>query len=183
MKPLARLALVAVLVMPAAGCASSDDIQDAIAAINPFGDTKKALPGERRDVLTDQSPLQAAKNKAVAIGGSHSIAAWTGAGGPAGNDSGHTSLNGSGSSLSWSNRVGNVGGGGMLREDVRAFARPVAASGRVFTYDPSGTITATSLSGGTSWSTSVRPCRQRHPGHHRRPRHRRLARLCRHRLG
>lgn len=157
MKPFVRLALAVALVVPATGCSSSDDIQDAIQAINPFGDSKKSLPGERRDVLTDQSPIQAAKNRNVVIGGSRSIGAWTGAGGPAGNDSGHATLNGSGSNLSWSNRVGNVGGGGMLREDVRAFARPVAAAGRVFTYDPNGTVTATSLSGGTSWTASVRP--------------------------
>lgn len=157
MKHLARLALAAALVVPLQACSSSDDIQDAIAAINPFGDSKKALPGERRDVLNDQTPLQAARNKAVSIGGARAIAAWTGAGGPAGNDSGHATLNGSGSTLAWSTHVGNVGSGGMLREDVRAFARPIAAAGRIYTYDPSGTVTAVSQSGGVSWSASVRP--------------------------
>lgn len=156
MSHLARLALVAALVVPAAGCSSTDDIQDAIASINPFGDSKKALPGERHEVLTDQAGLQA-KNRAVTIGGPRQVSAWTGAGGPAGNDAGHVALGGSGSTLVWSNRVGNVGSGSMLREDVRAFARPVSAAGRVFTLDPSGTVTATSLAGGTSWSTSVRP--------------------------
>jgi len=156
MSHLARLALLAVLVVPAAGCSSTDDLQDAIAAVNPFGESKKTLPGERHEVLTDQAPLQA-KNRAVAVGGARQVSAWTGAGGPAGNDAGHASLGGSGTTLVWSTRVGNIGSGSMLREDVRAFARPISASGRVFTMDPTGTVSATSLSGGVSWSTSVRP--------------------------
>ena len=91
MSQLARLALAVALVVPAVGCSSTDDIQDAIAAINPFGDSKKPLPGERQEVLTDQSPLQSAKNKGVVIGGAHQIGAWTGAGGPAGRSEEHTS--------------------------------------------------------------------------------------------
>ena len=156
MSHLARFALVAALLVPAVGCSSTDDIQDAVAAINPFGDAKKSLPGERRDVLAE-APIQVAKNRNVALGGARQISAWTGAGGPAGNDAGNASLNGSGGSLAWSTRTGNVGSGSMLREDVRAFARPVAAGGRVFTLDPNGNVTAVSLSGGVSWNVSVRP--------------------------
>ncbi len=48
MTKLLRLALIATLLVPAAGCSSTDDLQDAIAAVNPFGDSKKTLPGERQ---------------------------------------------------------------------------------------------------------------------------------------
>lgn len=158
MPKLLRLALVAALVWPAAACNSTDDLQDAISAINPFGDSKKPLSGERVDVLTDNSPVVSAKAHAVAIGAPRSISAWTGAGGPAGNDPGNVALSGSGGSQIWSAKVADVDSGGMLREGVRAFTRPVAAGGRAFVLDPSGNVTAVSLSGGgTLWRTNVRP--------------------------
>lgn len=153
----ARLALVAALMTPLAGCSSTDDIQDAIAAVNPFGDSKTPLPGERHDLLAEGTPIQVAKSRAVTLGGTRSVSAWTSAGGPPGNDAGNASLNGSGGSQVWSVRAGNVGSGSMLREDVRAFAPPVAASGRAFVLDPNGNVAAISLSGGASWTTSVRP--------------------------
>ncbi|TBW39805.1 hypothetical protein EYW49_05980 [Siculibacillus lacustris] len=158
MSKLLRLALVVVLTGGAVGCSSTDDFQDAIAAINPFGDAKKNLSGERQPVLSDQSPVQIAKGRPVSIGGTRSVSAWTGSGGPAGNDSGNVALSGSGSTRTWSTRAADVGSGSMLREDVRAFSRPVAAGGRAFVLDPAGNVTAVSLSGGgVSWQAKVRP--------------------------
>jgi len=157
MTKLLRLALIATLLVPAAGCSSTDDLQDAIAAVNPFGDSKKALPGERQPVLSDVTPGQLARNKPVSIPGPRGVNGWTGAGGPAGNDSGHVALDGASGNRVWSTRAAETGSGGMLRGDVRVFAGPVAASGRAFVLDPAGNVTAVSLSGGTAWRTSVRP--------------------------
>ena len=157
MSKLARLALLAALAGPLVGCSSTDDIQDAIGAINPFGDSKKPLPGERQEVFDGQSPLQVAKNKPVSVGGARAVSAWTAVGGPPGNDAGHVALNGSGGTQVWSTRAGDVGSGSIVREDVRAFARPIAAAGRAFVLDPNGNVTALSLAGGTAWRASVRP--------------------------
>lgn len=157
MSKLLRLALAVAVVVPTVGCSSSDDFQDAVAMINPFGDNKKPLPGERVPVVADQTAEMTAKGKPVAIGASRSVASWTGAGGPAGNDPGNVALNGSGATHVWTTRAGDVGSGSMLRADVRAFSRPVSAAGRVFVLDPSGNVTAVSLAGGVSWQTSVRP--------------------------
>lgn len=157
MTKLLRLALIAVLAAPTVGCSSTDDLQDAIAAVNPFGESKKALPGERKSVLSDVSPGQLAKNKAVSLPGARSVSTWGGVGGPAGNDSGHVALDGANGNRVWSTRAAEAGSGGMLRGDVRVFAGPVAGGGRAFVLDPSGYVTAVSLSGGTSWRVSVRP--------------------------
>jgi outer membrane protein assembly factor BamB len=158
MPKLFRLALVAALALPAAACNSTDDIQDAIQAINPFGDSKKALTGERVPVLTDNTPVASAKTKGVSIGAPRSVSAWTGAGGPAGNDPGNVAIGGSGGSRIWSAKVADVDSGGMIRESVRAFSRPVAYGGRAYVLDPAGNVTAVSLAnGGTAWRTNVKP--------------------------
>ncbi len=157
MSRLRRLALLAALAAPLSACSSTDDVQDAIAAVNPFGDSKKPLPGDRVDVLADQSPLQNAKQKPVSIGGARSVSAWTSVGGPAGNDAGNVALNGSGGTNAWSTRAGNVGSGSFMREDVRAFVGPIAVGGRAYVLDPNGNVTAVSLSGGTSWTAALRP--------------------------
>ncbi len=152
-----RLALIAALTLPAVGCSSTDDIQDAMSAINPFGDSKKPLPGERQAVMSDIAPGQLAKNKPVALPGPRALSNWTGVGGPAGNAAGHVALDGSGATRVWSTRAAETGTGGMLRGDVRAFAGPVAAGGRAFVLDPAGNVSAVSLSGGTSWRVALRP--------------------------
>ena len=157
MSKLLRLALAAALLAPTVGCTSTDDIQDAITAINPFGDSKKPLPGDRQAVIGDLAPGQLAKNKPVLIPGPRSLNGWTGAGGPAGNDSGHVALDGANGNRVWSTRAAEIGSGGMLRGDPRTFARPVSAGGRAFVLDPSGNVTAVSLSGGTAWRVNVRP--------------------------
>lgn len=157
MSKLARFVLSAALLVPAAGCSSTDDIQDAIAAVNPFGDSKKALPGERQELFGGDTPIQVARNKPVSIGAARTVSTWNSVGGPAGNDAGHATLGGSGTRQAWSVRSGSVGSGSMLREDVRSFSAPIAAAGRAFVLDPSGNVTAVSLSGGVSWTASVRP--------------------------
>lgn len=151
-----RLALLATLVAPLPACSSTDDLQDAIAAVNPFGDSKKPLPGERQDVF-DGSPLQVAKNKSVSVGAARSVSAWTSVGGPGGNDAGNVALSGSGATNVWSTRAGDVGSGSFMRQDVRSFVGPVAASGRAFVLDPNGNVTAVSLAGGVSWHAALRP--------------------------
>ena len=156
MSKLLRLALLAALAAPLPACSSTDDLQDAIAAVNPFGDSKKPLPGERQEVL-ETGQYQVSKTKTASVGGARSISAWTSVGGPAGNDAGNVALSGSGTTNVWSTRAGNVGSGSFLREDVRAFVGPVTAAGRAFVLDPNGGVTAVSLAGGVSWTASLRP--------------------------
>lgn len=157
MSKLLRLAVVAALVLPSVGCSSTDDIQDAVSAINPFGDGKDKLPGERRPVLTDEMPTEAAKGRPVAITGTRTLSGWPNAAGPASNDTGNIALSGNGAARVWSTSAAVVGSGSMIRGDVRAFARPVADGARIFVLDPSGNVTAVSNGGGLAWRTSVRP--------------------------
>ncbi len=157
MSKLLRLALITALTAPTLGCSSTDDFQDAIAAVNPFGDSKKPLSGDRQPVLADQTPGQNAKNRPVSVPGPRALSSWNGTGGPAGNDPGHVALDGASGNRVWSTRAADVGAGGMLRGDVRAFSGPVAAGGRAFVFGPSGHVTAVSLAGGAAWRVSVRP--------------------------
>ncbi|NLH82417.1 MAG: PQQ-binding-like beta-propeller repeat protein [Phyllobacteriaceae bacterium] len=156
MSKLLRLALLATLAAPLPACSSTDDLQDAIAAVNPFGDSKTPLPGNRRDVL-DQTATEVAKNRTVSIGAARSIGAWTSVGGPTGNAAGNVALSGSGATNVWSTRAGDVGSGSFLREDVRAFVGPVTTAGRAYVLDPNGNVTAVSLAGGVSWTAALRP--------------------------
>lgn len=156
MSKLLRLALLATLAAPLAACSSTDDLQDAIAAVNPFGESKTPLAGERRDAL-DQSSVPVAKNRSVSLGAARSLGAWPSVGGPAGNDAGNVALSGSGTTNVWSTRAGDVGSGSILREDVRAFVGPVSTAGRAYVLDPNGNVTAVSLAGGVSWTAALRP--------------------------
>jgi outer membrane protein assembly factor BamB len=148
------LSVTAVLV---AGCVSSDDIQDTIGAINPFGGSEDKLPGERRPALNDVATVTSAKGRAVSLSAQRSVN-WTQGAGPTGNNPGNASLGGGSGQKLWQATAGEVGAGGMTRADIRMFARPVAAGGRIFVYDPNGNVSAHSAEGGGRlWRTKVRP--------------------------
>jgi outer membrane protein assembly factor BamB len=153
-----RLGVVAAALAAAlTGCSSTDDLSDSISSINPFAEKEKILPGTRVAVLPDQSPAQLAKNKPVTVPGARPAANWGQAGGPPGNNPGNVSLDGTAGNRVWAASAGDVGAGGMTRDTIRVFARPVAADGRIFVYDPNGNVSAHSASGGARiWRVNLR---------------------------
>jgi outer membrane protein assembly factor BamB len=141
------------------GCASDGPV-DAISDMNPFKAEERLLPGERRSVLTGVDPLQETTNRQASPGAAVPRPDWPQPGGPANNDSGNISASVSGSRV-WSVKAGQAEGGaafGFGAGGIRVSARPVAAGGVAFAYDPSGTVTAISLAnGGSPWRVNVRP--------------------------
>ncbi|MDR3375540.1 MAG: PQQ-binding-like beta-propeller repeat protein [Ancalomicrobiaceae bacterium] len=154
LRPIAGL-----LVLLALGaCTSTDDFQDAIASVNPFGDSKKKLPGDRHAVLDETTTTQVTKGKTVAISPARSIGNWGQAAGPIGNNPGNAALNSTSGTRIWAANAGDVGAADWSRDSVRVSARPVAADGRIFVYDPNGNVSAHSAdSGGRIWKVSLRP--------------------------
>lgn len=152
------LALVAGLATGLAGCASGDDVSDAIQSINPFAQKEEILPGNRRPVLDGQDPVSAQGGRTVSVGSARAIGTWQQAGGTGSNNAGHVSLAGSGNRV-FSTRAGSPAGGGGFTggTEVRVFARPVIGNGAAFVFDPTGTVSAVSLGGGRLWSTSLKP--------------------------
>jgi outer membrane protein assembly factor BamB len=152
-------ALVLLSGLTLSGCVSSDDISDTIGSLNPFAGSEERLPGERKPALNDIAVATPVKGRgiAVAMPAPRSVA-WTQGGGPAGNNPGNARIEGGSGQKIWQASAGEVGAGGMTRADLRLFARPVAAGGRVFVYDPNGNVTALSADGGGRlWRTGVRP--------------------------
>lgn len=154
--PFARIALAAVLAFGLAGC-------DTLSSLNPFNPKQTPLPGTRVDVFTSDDALASASQtrSSATISAAQSNADWPNAGGPANNNPGNVSFSGSGG-RAWSSTVmgGSVGtnwlAGGSIAD--RVSARPVIGGGQVFVYQPNGSVSALSLSGGgRSWQVSLKP--------------------------
>jgi outer membrane protein assembly factor BamB len=141
------------------GCAS-DGPMDAVKDLNPFREEERLLPGERRPVLTGTNPLAETTNQPARPGPAAARPDWPQPGGPATNDAGNVSAAVSGA-RAWSVKAGQAEGGaafGFGAGGIRLSARPVAAGGVVYTYDPSGNVAAVNLSsGGSVWRVNVRP--------------------------
>ena len=153
-KPMA----VVMLAMTLASCTTADDISDAIASINPLGDSKKKMVGDRKPVFTAEQPVQMAKGKTVSIPGARSLGSWGQAAGPIGNNPGNVALSGSNGNRIWTANAADVGAAGFGRDSVRVSSRPVSADGRIFVYDPNGNVSANSAdSGGRIWKVSLKP--------------------------
>jgi outer membrane protein assembly factor BamB len=154
----ARAVAGLMLILSLQACSSSDDMQDAIAAINPFGDAKKKLPGDRIPVLEASTPVKVAKGKSVAIAGSKSVNVWGQAAGPVANNPGNASLAGTAGDRVWSATAVSAGPSDFGRQAVRVSARPVAADGRVFSYGPTGDVSANAADGGGQiWKVNLKP--------------------------
>ena len=156
---LARSAAGLLVLLCLSACASSDDIADAVASINPFGDSKKKLPGERNPVLADQSgSVQIAKGKSVVVPPAKPVGAWGQAAGPVSNNPGNGALSGTSGERIWSTSAADPGPSDFGRDPVRVFARPVGADGRIYSYDPNGNVSAVSSDGGGRlWKASLKP--------------------------
>lgn len=158
-----------VLVVAGVGLAVSgcESFQDAMYDFNPFSEKDKILPGDRRTVLSgNELPAgEGVARRAAAPGPQHANSDWPQAGGTAANDPGNLAYSGGGARV-WSSAaaagsraftVPNFGLSGNTAT-LRIGARPVVGGGLVFVYDPTGVVTALSLSGGgRAWQQTVRP--------------------------
>jgi outer membrane protein assembly factor BamB len=144
-----RSILIALCAVPLlAGCATVGDTFD---DLNPFSEDDAPIPGERRAVGSAADPVLAISNTSVSIPGPSGAIDWPNPGGNAANNPGHVSLSGA---QSWNAQAGLVSG----RRSVRMAALPIVSGGRAFVYDPSGNVTAVSISGGgQSWRRDLRP--------------------------
>jgi outer membrane protein assembly factor BamB len=142
-----------------AGCASDGPV-DAIKDMNPFREEERLLPGERKPVLTGTNPIAETTNQPARVGPATPRTDWPQPGGPASNDAGNVAASVSGG-RAWSVKAGQSEGSaafGFGAGGIRLSARPVAAGGVAYTYDPSGNVAAISLSnGGSVWRVSARP--------------------------
>lgn len=130
----------------------------AVLSLVACGNREIILPGERLDPLAVTSPDGPAVEGPAAAGSTAlSLAApslngeWSHRAGNAAHQPGHVAL-GAGTARIWSNAIGQ---GNDRRH--RISADPIVAGGRVFTLDSRARVTASALSGGTAWSTDIRP--------------------------
>ena len=87
---------------------------------------------------------------------------WSQPGGNTSNNPGHLVLAAGGRGRIWRAKLGAAGTGtgvtSFLDESVRISARPIAYQGRVYVYDPNGTVSSNALgNGGRAWRVSLRP--------------------------
>ncbi len=143
-----------------AGCGSDGPV-DAITSLNPFKSEEQKLPGERRAALPGTDPAAQVAGQPASIGAPAALADWSQPGGNPANDPGNVAGSVTGT-RSWSVRAGEPGSSGRFGfssgKSVRVSARPVAVGGFIYVYDPSGNVSAHSVTnGGRSWRVNVRP--------------------------
>lgn len=156
----AAVLLATGLPLVAAGCGTDGPI-DAISEMNPFKKEEQRIPGDRRSVLGGTDPVAGAANKSAAIGPASAVSAWSQPGGNAANDPGNVAAGASGA-VAWTVSAGTASSGGTFGlgtgKGLRVAARPVAAGGTVYVYDPEGDVQAHSVAtGGRVFSVNLRP--------------------------
>ena len=163
-----KVVLVAGVCFAVSGC---ETFQDAVYDFNPFAEKDKVLPGDRRAVFTgNELPAgEGATRRAASLGPQRANDDWPQAGGNPANNPGNLAYAGGGGRV-WSSSAASVSRGlrvpsfglGGSSASLRIGARPVVGGGMVFVYDPTGVVTAMSLSGGGRvWQQSVRPENER----------------------
>ncbi|BBE71282.1 PQQ-binding-like beta-propeller repeat protein [Oharaeibacter diazotrophicus] len=157
-----RYALVFAAIAPlaVAGCGTDGPV-DAISNLNPFKQEEQKVPGNRRSVLEGADPVAAVTGKPAVIGAPTALSGWPQPGGNAANDPGNVAAGSAGGSA-WSTDAGRASASGTFgfssSAGIRVSARPVAAGGVVYSYDPEGNVTATAASnGGRVFRVNVRP--------------------------
>jgi outer membrane protein assembly factor BamB len=132
-----------------AGCESITETFDGI-----FGESKRALPGERRPVLAVERPLgiDEGEARAITLPPPEPLAEWPLAGGNAAHTPGHPAL-GTGLREAWRS---SIGAGSAYRR--RLVSPPIVAGGTVFAADANGEVTALdAATGRRRWSLDTRP--------------------------
>lgn len=144
-KPSGRAAAVIAIAVAGLGLAACSSV--GLSSLNPFKEKERTLPGEREAVFAASEVVPSAGGGTASIGAPKALDDWPAPGGPPDNDPGHVAVSlGSG----WRADVGRF-------REIRLFANPIVSGGRVYVYDPSGTVTALSLGGATLWKRSLRP--------------------------
>lgn len=144
-----RGSMVVAISLMIAGCSPS--LPSFPSSLNPFGEKDEIVPGERIPVLPKAA--QNVDGGTAAIGAAIAMNDWSQPGGNAANAPGNVALASSGGSSVFRARVSKGAG----KKDVRASAPPIVHGGQIFVYDATGTVTALSGGGGKSWSTSLKP--------------------------
>lgn len=147
-KRLAGAGLAVAIALVLASCGGLSAIK------NPFAEEEERLPGERVSVITDSGQYGADQivPRAVSLPGSRANSGWTQPGGSAANNLGHLALSG-GLRKAWSTDAGTGSS-----SSGRLSAVPIVASGRVYTLDAAGTVSAFAASSGAkAWSVSLTP--------------------------
>ena len=126
-----------------------------VSSLNPFSEKEVPLPGKRVSVMTKTDSVTdniAAATQPVTLPPQRSNQSWTQPGGVPSNAPGHLHLAGTGKKVWSSSAVEGSSSDGKLT------ASPIAMSGRVFTLDAEGNVSAFSASnGGRAWRTSLIP--------------------------
>jgi outer membrane protein assembly factor BamB len=163
-KRLAAAAAVAVAVaIPLGGCSDGGlPSLPKIGDLNPWKEKQAPLPGKRIPVMAQSEKLPgelAAADKPIVLPPQKANEAWAQPGGEANNAPGHLALSAS-PRQSWS---ADAGAGSS--KAGRLTATPIVYSGRIFTLDAEGTVSAFGLSGGSAaWRVSMKPEREKAGG-------------------
>ena len=126
-----------------------------VSSLNPFSEKEVPLPGKRVSVMTKTDSVTdniAAASAPVSLPPQRPNQSWTQPGGVPSNAPGHLLLAGTGKKV-WSSSAGEGSS-----SDGKLTASPIALSGRIFTLDAEGNVTAFSAStGARAWRTSLTP--------------------------
>jgi outer membrane protein assembly factor BamB len=148
-------AVVAASVLLLAGCSDSLPSLPKLTDLNPFAEKQKALPGKRIAVITDGSAVGAdlaPADRPIQVGALAGLENWTQPGGTANNSPGHVALAAT-IKQAWTADAGN----GSSKYG-KISASPIVVSGKVYTLDATGAVTAFSVTGGNqAWRVSLKP--------------------------
>ncbi len=151
-----RLLLLGAGVLALTGCASSDDglSLPKIDDLNPFAEKQVPLPGKRVAVLQQDNKIGelAAADQPIMLPAAASNESWSQPGGTGNNAPGHLALPAS-LKTAWSASAGTGSSG-----KNKLTASPIVYSGRVYTLDSEGKVSAFALAGGAqAWRVATMP--------------------------
>lgn len=130
--------------------------------LNPFKEKQAPLPGKRIPVMAAAEKIPgelASADKPIVLPAPRQNETWAQPGGEPNNAPGHLAL-GATPRQAWSSDIGSGSS-----KTGRLTASPVVYSGRIFTVDAEGVVSAFALSGGSAtWRVSMRPEREKSGG-------------------
>lgn len=138
------------------GCSDSLPSLPKVSELNPFKETTPPLPGKRIPVLPAQERSVGELSEAsgpISLPPPQLNTEWAQPGGTPSNSPGHLALSGSNLRQVWSASAGK----GTTKVG-RVTAPPIVTEGRIFALDSEGSVSAFSVSGGSSlWKVSLKP--------------------------
>jgi outer membrane protein assembly factor BamB len=151
-----KIGLILAVASPLTGCGESGPSLSSIPGVSSlFGASDKPpLPGERVSVLTSDTTVATGSvetKEPVLLPAAQENASWSQPGGVVSNAPGHLAYSG-GTKTIWTEDAG-----AGSNSDGRVTALPIVYSGKVFTLDREGRVTAFSIGGGTVWKADLKP--------------------------